>query len=110
MKLVTFQHNGNPPQPGVVTGDVVAALPYDDMIAALEAGAFEPVGEGLPLSAGQLLAPPPRPASIRDCMAFEEHVINSTRAIGLGPYGRVDRLPPRPPPRPPSAAPPPTPP
>jgi 2-keto-4-pentenoate hydratase/2-oxohepta-3-ene-1,7-dioic acid hydratase in catechol pathway len=94
MKLATFQHNGSPPRPGVVTGDGVAPLPHPDMIAFLEAGgeAPEPLPEALPLSAVTLLAPVPRPGSIRDCMAFEEHVINSTRAIGLGPYARVDRL------------------
>jgi 2-keto-4-pentenoate hydratase/2-oxohepta-3-ene-1,7-dioic acid hydratase in catechol pathway len=91
MKLVTYAYNGRA-CPGVVIGEAVAELPYPDMIAALEAGSFEPSAERVPLSAVQLLAPLPRPASIRDCMAFEEHVINSTRAIGLGPYGRVDRL------------------
>jgi 2-keto-4-pentenoate hydratase/2-oxohepta-3-ene-1,7-dioic acid hydratase in catechol pathway len=91
MKLVTFQHNGEA-RPGVVIGDEVAALPYPDMIAALEAGSFEPSDERVPLRDAMLLAPLPRPASIRDCMSFEEHVINSTRAIGLGPYAKVDRL------------------
>jgi 2-keto-4-pentenoate hydratase/2-oxohepta-3-ene-1,7-dioic acid hydratase in catechol pathway len=91
MKLVTFQHNGQA-RPGIVVGEEVAALPYPDMIAALEAGSLEPSDERFPLNAVTLLAPLPRPASIRDCMSFEEHVINSTRAIGLGPYAKVDQL------------------
>jgi 2-keto-4-pentenoate hydratase/2-oxohepta-3-ene-1,7-dioic acid hydratase in catechol pathway len=91
MKLVSYEHNGRT-RPGVLIDDAVAELPYPDMIAALEAGSLEPSAERVPLSAVRLLAPLPRPASIRDCMAFEEHVINSTRAIGLGPYAPVDRL------------------
>jgi hypothetical protein len=91
MKLVTYQHNHRT-RPGVLLDDAVAALPHDTMIAALEAGPLEPTDDRVPLSEVTLLAPIPRPGSIRDCMSFEEHVINSTRAIGLGPYAKVDRL------------------
>jgi 2-keto-4-pentenoate hydratase/2-oxohepta-3-ene-1,7-dioic acid hydratase in catechol pathway len=63
------------------------------MIAFLESGdPAQPTGDPLPLDGVTLLAPLPRPASIRDCMSFETHVINSTRALGLGPYAKVDRL------------------
>ena len=91
MKLVTYQH-GSETHPGVLLDDAVAPLPHADMIAALEAGDLTPGDGRVPLSEVTLLAPLPRPASIRDCMSFEEHVINSTRAIGLGGYAKVDRL------------------
>lgn len=37
-----------------------------------------------------LLAPVPRPESIRDTMAFEQHIINSTRIVGLKKFAPVD--------------------
>lgn len=36
------------------------------------------------------LAPLPVPESIRDAMAFEDHIINSIRVVGLGPLGWLD--------------------
>lgn len=38
----------------------------------------------------QLLAPAPRPESLRDAMSFERHVIQVTRAAGLGRLAAVD--------------------
>ncbi|MER8421055.1 fumarylacetoacetate hydrolase family protein [Mesorhizobium sp. M1329] len=35
-----------------------------------------------PMSQVQLLAPVPRPRTVRDCMAFEQHVTNGYKAIG----------------------------
>ncbi len=40
----------------------------------------------------RLLAPLPRPASIRDCMSFERHVLQATRKAGLGRLAAVDGL------------------
>jgi 2-keto-4-pentenoate hydratase/2-oxohepta-3-ene-1,7-dioic acid hydratase in catechol pathway len=37
-----------------------------------------------------LLAPVPRPESIRDLMAFEQHIINSIRVVGLKKFALVD--------------------
>jgi 2-keto-4-pentenoate hydratase/2-oxohepta-3-ene-1,7-dioic acid hydratase in catechol pathway len=93
MKLATFQAPSGP-RPAVVAGDELVELPHADMIAFLEAGGDPGALDGPrhALADARLLAPLPRPASIRDAMSFEEHVINSTRAIGLGPYARVDRL------------------
>lgn len=39
----------------------------------------------------KLLAPLPRPESVRDCMAFEDHVINCARSVGMGKMAGVDR-------------------
>lgn len=103
MRLATFRRAaGTEPRPAVLAGDdALVELPHADMLAFLEAGeramqqacelAAEPPGAGVPLDSVSLLAPLPRPASIRDCMSFEKRVINATRAIGLGPYARVDR-------------------
>ena len=41
-----------------------------------------PEGAVIPHNAVQLLAPLPRPPSIRDCLTFEAHVLNSTRRFG----------------------------
>jgi 2-keto-4-pentenoate hydratase/2-oxohepta-3-ene-1,7-dioic acid hydratase in catechol pathway len=94
MRLATFQAPDADPRPAVVIGDELVELPHADMIAFLEAGADAGALDGPrhPLGSVRLLAPVPRPGSIRDAMTFEEHVINSTRAIGLGPYARVDRV------------------
>ena len=43
-----------------------------------------------PLSELSLAAPLPRPESVRDAMAFEDHIINCIRTVGLGPLGPVD--------------------
>lgn len=37
-----------------------------------------------------LLAPVPRPESIRDCMSFEQHIINSIRVVGLKKLAPID--------------------
>jgi len=37
-----------------------------------------------------LLAPVPRPESIRDCMSFEQHIINSIRVVGLKKLAPLD--------------------
>ncbi len=44
----------------------------------------------IPLSSVTLLAPVPRPESIRDCLTFEQHIINSIRVIGLKRFAPVD--------------------
>ena len=47
-----------------------------------------------PLSDVQLLAPLPRPRSIRDCLAFEQHYIGAMRTIAkwkFGPLAALDR-------------------
>lgn len=40
----------------------------------------------------RLVSPVPRPASIRDTMSFERHIIQATRRAALGPLGRLDDL------------------
>jgi 2-keto-4-pentenoate hydratase/2-oxohepta-3-ene-1,7-dioic acid hydratase in catechol pathway len=110
MKLVTFSQ-GDSPKTGVVTSsgagivDLQAAAQHfadeqPDMLAStmamLETGeeafdlardlAKESEADGtsesiIPLSDVTLLSPVPRPRSIRDCLAFERHLIQATRTI-----------------------------
>lgn len=78
---------------------------FSDMLAFLEGGeaardeaqettdyivSQKPPEMLIALSDVILMAPVPRPESIRDCMAFEQHVINSTRVAGLKRFGPID--------------------
>lgn len=110
MKLVTFC-NGDEQRVGVITSDgkavvdVQAAARYfgdeepaflTSTMTMLDAGeeafdlasdlASESEAEDnstsiVPLSTDNLLSPVPRPGSIRDCLAFERHLIQATRTI-----------------------------
>lgn len=44
----------------------------------------------VPMEQATLLSPVPRPESIRDCMAFEDHIINCIRKAGLKKLAPVD--------------------
>jgi 2-keto-4-pentenoate hydratase/2-oxohepta-3-ene-1,7-dioic acid hydratase in catechol pathway len=58
----------------------------DWALAERPAGVVEPLGD-------VRLGPPiPRPASIRDAMSFERHVIQATRRGALGPLAKLDEL------------------
>jgi 2-keto-4-pentenoate hydratase/2-oxohepta-3-ene-1,7-dioic acid hydratase in catechol pathway len=60
--------------------------------AALAEWAFSERPEGIVhrLDEVELQAPVPRPASIRDTMSFERHIIQSTRRAALGPLAALD--------------------
>jgi 2-keto-4-pentenoate hydratase/2-oxohepta-3-ene-1,7-dioic acid hydratase in catechol pathway len=49
-----------------------------------------PPGAVVPLDEVTLLAPVPRPESIRDCLCFEQHIINSIRVVGLQRFAPLD--------------------
>jgi hypothetical protein len=55
----------------------------DDGTRLREAAAVAVDGPGVDPAAVTLLPPVPRPPSIRDFMAFEEHVVTSFSAIGM---------------------------
>lgn len=57
---------------------LLALITDERLDAAARAAADQPPVEGV-----ELLAPIPRPPSIRDFMAFEEHVVTASAAIGL---------------------------
>jgi 2-keto-4-pentenoate hydratase/2-oxohepta-3-ene-1,7-dioic acid hydratase in catechol pathway len=120
MRLVTFQRGDGQGCIGALTKDgrTVADLQagagamdgepspfFKDMLAFLQGGeearekgerilefitSQRPPDTALPLEEVTLLAPVPRPESIRDCMAFEQHIINSIRAVGFKRFAPVD--------------------
>jgi 2-keto-4-pentenoate hydratase/2-oxohepta-3-ene-1,7-dioic acid hydratase in catechol pathway len=78
---------------------------FADMLAFLRGGAVardqaqavveyvvsqRPLNATVALDRVNLLAPVPRPESVRDCMAFEQHIINSIRSVGLKKFAPVD--------------------
>jgi 2-keto-4-pentenoate hydratase/2-oxohepta-3-ene-1,7-dioic acid hydratase in catechol pathway len=113
MKLATFMQN-NVQRIGAITneGTMIAPLQenhrnlqqqdtplFVDMLAFLRGGetaralAEEIVKQAtlhIPLTEVALLSPVPRPESIRDFMAFERHILNCIRTVGLKKLGVVD--------------------
>lgn len=93
MKLATYRDPTGLESVGVVLGDRVHRLAdVASMTQVVEAGLDDArrrgevalAGEGMPLAAVRLL-PPLRPASVRDFVAFEEHVEGVRRSIdGVG--------------------------
>ena len=120
MKLVTFAQPGQPQQIGVLVNQdqTIAVLQaaarartglpnayFSDMLAFLSGGrqardeahevlefilTQQPPNVFVNVSEVRLLSPVPRPESIRDCMAFEQHIINATRTVGLKKFAKVD--------------------
>lgn len=100
MRFVTYAgREGGAPRPGVLNeaGTAVCDLGdhYFDLLSLIGTGdeglasarAVQAIGGGLALSDVHLLAPLPRPASLRDCMVYEKHVRQSLKA-GLALAGR----------------------
>lgn len=94
-------------QAGLVALEGAPSPSFTNMIAFLQAGAEaqykayvvqdfvasqSPENTSIPVSAATFLSPVPVPESIRDAMAFEQHIINSIRVAGLGPFARMDEL------------------
>jgi 2-keto-4-pentenoate hydratase/2-oxohepta-3-ene-1,7-dioic acid hydratase in catechol pathway len=120
MKLVTFERGDGTQHIGALTDGerAIAVLQAGaramdgapspllaDMLAFLRGGAQardkasavleyitaqRPPGATVALDDVALLAPVPRPESVRDFMAFEQHIINSIRAVGLRRLGPLD--------------------
>jgi 2-keto-4-pentenoate hydratase/2-oxohepta-3-ene-1,7-dioic acid hydratase in catechol pathway len=93
MKWCTHRSEDGGTRPGLVLDDHIHLLPGDRQLidllavpdglaAAAELAVADP-DEIVPLDTGRLLAPIPTPPSIRDFMAFEEHVVTSSAALGL---------------------------
>lgn len=121
MKLITFVHEKAAPQIGVLTEnehtvivlqramELMDGAPcphFQDMLAFLRGGnaararAWDvltfvanraPAHTALPRDDVHLLAPVPRPESLRNASAFEEHIIHSTRVTGLKGLAPLDR-------------------
>ena len=93
MRWCTYSVDGGGPRAGLVVDDVVHGLPAATRLVDLLAVPSEledaarraqaSPSETHPLAAVRLWAPIPEPPSVRDVMAFEEHVVTSTEALGL---------------------------
>jgi 2-keto-4-pentenoate hydratase/2-oxohepta-3-ene-1,7-dioic acid hydratase in catechol pathway len=89
MRIATFTYGGHE-RAGVVADDLVYPFPDGvDVRAVIESGVdTRPAADGVPLAEVRLRAPL-RPASIRDFVAFEEHVEGVRRSVD-GASGVVD--------------------
>jgi fumarylacetoacetate (FAA) hydrolase len=81
MKFVTYSASGIPARPGLLTEDGILPLPFDSMLDLIHAGdkgldavRNTPRENLLPLNEARLHAPVPRPPTLRDFYAFEQHV------------------------------------
>jgi len=120
MKLVTFIDRNGKHCIGALTEDVQTAIDlqagaetmggdrspfFADMLSFLRGGpkarekaqevlehvlSQKPPDTVVALDEVTLLAPVPRPESIRDCLSFEQHIINIIREIGLKKIARID--------------------
>ena len=120
MKLLTFIDQSGTQHIGALTGDESAivilevgleamdggsSLHFTNMLTFLQGGVKacdkaqavieyvidqQPPNATIPVKDVTLLAPVPRPESIRDCMAFEQHIINIIRAVGLKKFAPLD--------------------
>lgn len=92
-------------QAGAAAMDGRASPFFDDMLAFLRGGSAardraqavvefitrqRPPHATVAQSEVTLLAPVPRPESIRDCMAFEQHIVNVIRVAGMGKFAALD--------------------
>ncbi|MER6212135.1 fumarylacetoacetate hydrolase family protein [Streptomyces sp. NPDC001642] len=93
MKWCTHRSEDGGTRPGLVIDDHIRLLPGDrqlidllgvpDGLAAAANLAVSDPHEIVPLDPRHLFAPIPTPPSVRDFMAFEEHVVTSSAALGL---------------------------
>ncbi len=94
MKWVTY-HDARGERTGVLSGDVIHAMPAGvtllDLIGRGADGLRQAGEEALRspdpvrLDGARLLAPIPRPPSVRDCLCFLDHMRNCQAALGAGP-------------------------
>jgi fumarylacetoacetate (FAA) hydrolase len=74
MRYCTFGVAGGPDAPGRVEGDDVVRLEAATLVDVLAADFDVPEGPRFPLGDVTLRAPIPRPPTIRDFFAFEQHI------------------------------------
>lgn len=89
MKFVTYSASGIPARPGLLTEDGILPLPFDTMLDLIHAGEKgldavrnTPHENLLPLYEARLHAPIPRPPTLRDFYAFEQHVKTANQNRG----------------------------
>ncbi|MFL7867759.1 MAG: fumarylacetoacetate hydrolase family protein [Anaerolineales bacterium] len=89
MKFVTYSASGTTARPGLLTEDGILPLPYDSMLdlihasdKGLDTARNAPRENLLPLNEARLHAPIPRPPTLRDFYAFEQHVRTANQNRG----------------------------
>lgn len=89
MKFVTYSASGTPIRPGLLTTEGILPLPFDSMLELIKAGEkgldavrSTPQENLLPLEDARLHAPVPRPPTLRDFYAFEQHVRTANQNRG----------------------------
>lgn len=93
MRWCTYSTGDSKPRVGLVDGGTIRGLAHPDTLievlrspqalAAATAAARTHPAECVALDTARLHAPVPVPPSVRDFMAFEEHVVTSNAAFGL---------------------------
>lgn len=81
MRLVTFSASGKTARPGTLTENHILPLPFDSMLELIKAGEKgleiarnTPRDNLIPVDEVRIHAPIPRPPTLRDFYAFEQHV------------------------------------
>jgi len=89
MKFVTYSASGTNARPGLLTEDGILPLTFDSMLDLIKAGEKgldtarnTPRENLLPLNEARLHAPIPRPPTLRDFYAFEQHVRTANQNRG----------------------------
>jgi fumarylacetoacetate (FAA) hydrolase len=89
MKFVTYSASGKTAHPGLLTETGILSLPFDSMLELIRAGdkgldavRSLPRENLLPLHEARLHAPIPRPPTLRDFYAFEQHVRTANQIRG----------------------------
>lgn len=89
MKFVTYSASGTTARPGLFTDEGILPLPDDSMLELIQAGQDgldrarnTPIENLLPLNEARLHAPIPRPPTLRDFYAFEQHVKTANQNRG----------------------------
>jgi fumarylacetoacetate (FAA) hydrolase len=89
MKFVTYSASGTISRPGLLTKEGILPLPFDSMLDLIHAGdkgldaaRSTPRENLLPLNEARLHAPIPRPPTLRDFYAFEQHVRTANQIRG----------------------------
>ena len=96
MRFVTCLVDGGE-RAGLIDGDDIRLFPAGvaliDLLGNLARAAGDVSDDRLALSSAHLLAPIPRPPTLRDFYAFEQHVATARRARGQKPLdkGRASR-------------------
>ena len=89
MKFVTYSASGTNARPGLLMEEGILPLPFDSMLELIKTGEKgldtvrnTPRESLLPLHEARLHAPIPRPPTLRDFYAFEQHVRTANQNRG----------------------------